>query len=67
MFMPTLTREDRYFRRLMEADAVVRPVLIREWCRRDRLLGERLMMMFNEFMRPESEVEEKPRRHRMAG
>jgi hypothetical protein len=66
MFMPTLTREDRYFRQLMEADAVVRPALIREWCRRDRLLGERVTLMFNEFISGKFEQEEKPERHRIA-
>jgi hypothetical protein len=66
MFMPKLTREDRYFRKLMEADAVVRPALIREWCRRDRLLGERVTQMFNQFITGRTVLEEKPRRHRIA-
>jgi hypothetical protein len=66
MFMPTLTREDRYFRKLMEADAVVRPALIREWSRRDRLLGERVTLMFNEFITGKNEPEESDRDHRIA-
>ncbi|MFM1851105.1 MAG: hypothetical protein ACO3DQ_07795 [Cephaloticoccus sp.] len=66
MFMPHLNREERYFRKLMEADAVVRPALIREWCRRDRVLGERLTRMLTEFLRPEDESAERRRSHRIA-
>jgi len=51
--MPPLSREERYFRKLMEADAVVRPELIRVWSLKDRVLGERLTQMLNEFLRPE--------------
>jgi hypothetical protein len=50
----------------MEADAVVRPALIREWCRRDRVLGERLTRMLTEFLRPEDESAERRRSHRIA-
>ena len=66
MFMPPLNREERYFRKLMEADAVVRPALIRVWCRQDRVLGERLTRMLNEFLRPESDRVERARSHRIA-
>jgi len=54
MLMRRLSLEDRYFRELMEADKVVRPALIRQWCREDPLMGERLALMFNEFMRQET-------------
>jgi len=51
--MPALSREERYFRKLMEADAVVRPELIRVWSRKDRVLGERLKQMLDAFLRAE--------------
>ena len=37
----------------MEADAVVRPELIRVWSRKDRVLGERLKQMLDAFLRAE--------------
>jgi hypothetical protein len=64
--MPTPSREDRYFRQLMEADAVVRPALIREWSRRDRVLAERLTRMLDECLRPEPGDRQHPRRQRIA-
>lgn len=66
MLMRRLSLEDRYFRELMEADKVVRPALIRQWCREDPLLGERLALMFNEFMRRESDPLENPQTQEVA-
>lgn len=64
--MPTPSREERYFHQLMEADAVVRPALLREWSRRDRLLAERLTRMLDECQRPEPGDRPRYRRHRIA-
>lgn len=66
MIMPRLNREERYFRKLMEADAVIRPALIREWCRRDRVLGERLTVMLDKFLRPEVDDAMRRRTDRLA-
>lgn len=50
----------------MEADAVVRPALIREWRRRDGVLAERLTRMLNEFVRPDADRNGRGRSRRMA-
>lgn len=55
MLVPSLNREECYLRELMEADAAVRPALLREWSRLDEPLGERLTAMFHALMRPDDE------------
>ena len=66
VLMPPLNREERYFWKLMEADAVVRLELIHVWSRKDRVLGERLTQMLDDFLRPEPHRAERRRSRRIA-
>lgn len=53
--MAQFTRNEQAFHELMQADAIMRPVLIREWERKDPVVAEYLAKMLAELTRSEDE------------